>query len=110
MNVDFDGYRTWRSQHAKLPIKADPSDITIVQSAQVSSQSSDQSSAAPYPTSFAQIVDLIKSGRDVPGIKEIPDTVLAGQGTTSSVAKRKKPWEKAPSQAEASITTLQEGV
>jgi hypothetical protein len=30
----------------------------------------------------------------VPGIKEIPPTVLEGQGTQSSAPRRKKPWEK----------------
>jgi len=49
---------------------------------------------APYPTSFAHIVELITSGKPVPGIKEIPPTVLEGQGTEASKPKRKKPWEK----------------
>jgi hypothetical protein len=49
---------------------------------------------APYPTSFAHIVELITSGKPVPGIKEIPPTVLEGQGTEPSKPKRKKPWEK----------------
>lgn len=49
---------------------------------------------APYPTSFAHIVELITSGKPVPGIKEIPPTVLEGQGTAASKPKRKKPWEK----------------
>lgn len=49
---------------------------------------------APYPTSFAHIVDLITSGKPVPGIKEIPPTVLEGQGTQATKPKRKKPWEK----------------
>lgn len=49
---------------------------------------------APYPTSFAQIVELITSGQPVPGIKEIAPTVLTGQGTEAVKAKRKKPWEK----------------
>ena len=49
---------------------------------------------APYPTSFAHIVELITSGKPVPGIKEIPPTVLEGQGTQPVKARRKKPWEK----------------
>ena len=50
--------------------------------------------AAPYPTSFAQIVEMITTGKPIPGIKEIPDTVLSGQGTESKHEKRKKPWER----------------
>ncbi|KAK7533919.1 uncharacterized protein J3D65DRAFT_631794 [Phyllosticta citribraziliensis] len=49
---------------------------------------------APYPTSFAHIVELITTGQPIPGIKEIPDTVLEGQGTTPAAAKRRKPWER----------------
>lgn len=49
--------------------------------------------AAPYPTSFAHVVELITSGKPIPGIKEIPDTVLVGQETKSNHEKRKKPWE-----------------
>jgi hypothetical protein len=44
--------------------------------------------------SYQEIVDLIQSGKPIPGIKEIPDTVLAGQGTSSTQTRRAKPWEK----------------
>ncbi|KAF1832011.1 hypothetical protein BDW02DRAFT_590766 [Decorospora gaudefroyi] len=50
--------------------------------------------AAPYPTSFAHIVELITSGQPVPGIKDISPTVLEGQGTEPTQPRRKKPWEK----------------
>ncbi|KAL1643980.1 hypothetical protein SLS58_004655 [Diplodia intermedia] len=53
-----------------------------------------QQQEAPYPTSFAHIVELITTGQPIPGIKEIPDTVLEGQGTAPVASKRKKPWEK----------------
>ena len=49
--------------------------------------------AAPYPTSFAHIVELITSGKPIPGIKDIPGTILSGQGTESKRERRKKPWE-----------------
>ena len=50
--------------------------------------------AAPYPTCFGQIVELITSGSPIPGIKEVPDTVMEGQASQTKTAKRKKPWEK----------------
>jgi hypothetical protein len=49
--------------------------------------------AGPYPTSFAQIVELIESGKPIPGIEDIPDTVLAGQEGPSKEKRRMKPWE-----------------
>ena len=49
---------------------------------------------APYPTSFEQIVELISTGQPIPGIKDVPDTVLEGQASQPSAARRKKPWDK----------------
>ena len=51
-------------------------------------------SAAPYPTSFAHIVELITSGKPIPGIKDVPETVLSGQETQSKCERRRKPWER----------------
>lgn len=49
----------------------------------------------PYPTSFADIVDLITQNKPIPGIEEIPDTVLdLGSSKRDTAVRRKKPWEK----------------
>jgi hypothetical protein len=50
--------------------------------------------AAPYPPTFAEIVELITSGKPIPGIKEIPPTLLTDQASQPSASKRRKPWEK----------------
>lgn len=42
---------------------------------------------------FDHIVELITTGQPIPGIKSIPDTVLEGQSSESTKAKRRKPWE-----------------
>ncbi|KAF4631786.1 hypothetical protein G7Y89_g6343 [Cudoniella acicularis] len=49
---------------------------------------------APYPPTFAEIIELITSGAPIPGIMEIPDTVLTSQATAPKATKRRKPWEK----------------
>ncbi|KAL9099421.1 MAG: hypothetical protein Q9163_005079 [Psora crenata] len=49
---------------------------------------------APYPNTFSQIVEFISTGQPIPGIKEVPDTVLEGQASQPMVGKRKKPWER----------------
>ena len=64
-------------------------------------------SAAPYPSSFSQIVDLITKGEPIPGIREIPDTLLVGQESSPATAKRKKPWEGDQALEEASNATLE---
>jgi len=48
----------------------------------------------PTPATFAEICEMIAQGKPIPGIKEIPDTILEGQGTHASATRRKKPWEK----------------
>jgi len=55
----------------------------------------DPDPAPPYPTSFADIVDLITQNKPIPGIEEVPDTVLEpGSSKQDKAARRKKPWEQ----------------
>jgi len=108
--VDFNGYKTWRSEHV---VPSLPNGISSTAAAPLESflSGSGLSSVgtnrpkpdpamnnseppAPYPTSFSQIVELITNGQPIPGIKEVPNTVLEGQATQTTTAKRKKPWEK----------------
>lgn len=45
--------------------------------------------------SYEELVDLISSGKEVPGIRQIPDTVLGHDAASTQTADRpKKPWEK----------------
>ncbi|PGH16557.1 hypothetical protein AJ79_01663 [Helicocarpus griseus UAMH5409] len=63
-----------------------------------------------YPTSFADIVDLITNNQPIPGIQTIPDTVLAGQDKPSMAARRRKPWEvQAEKEAAAAAAATVEG-
>ena len=47
----------------------------------------------PYPQSFSHLVELITTGQTIPGIKEVPNTLLTGQGSKAVESKRTKPWE-----------------
>lgn len=49
----------------------------------------------PYSSNYQQLVELIVSGKPVPGIKHIPDTVLSDQSLKSDAKPRLKPWERA---------------
>ena len=46
------------------------------------------------PTRFDEIVALITSGKPIPGIRDIPPTVLPDQSTKPTASRRRKPWEK----------------
>ncbi|KAF2156479.1 hypothetical protein K461DRAFT_291393 [Myriangium duriaei CBS 260.36] len=107
--IDFDGYQAWRNQqhgsearantvsqphveqHVELPVHAEAATATATAGADSAPSALGN---APTPATFAEICQLIAEGKPIPGIKEIPDTVLEGQTSTSNVARRKKPWEK----------------
>jgi hypothetical protein len=101
VNIDFDGYKAFRDSRptepvqppngSKTPVASQCDETPAAAPALTSSQSEQE---APYPTSFAHIVELISTGQPIPGIKEIPNTVLTGQGTQPAKPKRRKPWEK----------------
>ncbi|KAJ4313294.1 hypothetical protein N0V94_007020 [Neodidymelliopsis sp. IMI 364377] len=97
--VDFDTYKAYRNARGRPPPQTNgvqPLDFTEV-SHDASSEvtlTTESPSIPQYPTSFAHIVELITSGQPIPGIKEIPDTVLTGQGTQPEKPRRRKPWEK----------------
>ena len=44
--------------------------------------------------SFDEIVELIATGKPVPGIRQIPDQLSTDPPSTSSSPTPKKPWEK----------------
>ncbi|CAK7238906.1 MAG: hypothetical protein STHCBS139747_000327 [Sporothrix thermara] len=54
---------------------------------------------APYSDKFAKVVEAIQSGKELEGIKQIPDTVVRQPGITpmGKLQARKKPWERAAS-------------
>ncbi|KKA21356.1 hypothetical protein T310_4606 [Rasamsonia emersonii CBS 393.64] len=67
----------------------------VMSSSPHSVPSNHQKTSEPaYPSSFAHIVELITTGQPIPGIQQIPDTVLTGHETLSRVTRRRKPWEK----------------
>jgi hypothetical protein len=112
-NIDFDAYKTYRNARNRPP-PTPPTANDVLASSVVdevipgtedspagippAAPANSSEPAAPYPTSFAHIVELITSGQPVPGIKDIPPTVLEGQGTEPTKPRRKKPWEKEESQ------------
>ncbi|EPQ65943.1 Bgt-4540 [Blumeria graminis f. sp. tritici] len=50
--------------------------------------------SAPYPSTFEEIIALIMSGASIPGIRDIPSTVVPEQASLSTIPKRMKPWQK----------------
>ncbi|KAK5163590.1 uncharacterized protein LTR77_010539 [Saxophila tyrrhenica] len=98
--VDFDGYKAWIETQRGVASANGTYDTLFEAQPQAAGESaggdaSGGMSDAPKPASFAEICALIQEGKPIPGIKEIPDTVLEGQASESQTEKRRKPWEKA---------------
>ncbi|GAD99456.1 TFIIH basal transcription factor complex p47 subunit [Paecilomyces variotii No. 5] len=120
--LDFSAYRNWLRSPSALAqsstgiqdqgsksLEEVPPKTEGVSSSQTGIESKPDGTAGSepaYPSSFAHIVELITTGQPVPGIQEIPDTVLTGQEGPSTREKRRKPWEK-PSMEESASQTLQ---
>lgn len=101
--VDFEGYKRWvenRNQGTQdLAPTTNLGNEPLAEQEQPQPQPQQQTGAgglgdAPKPASFAEICELIAEGKPIPGIKDIPDTVLEGQSSESQAEKRRKPWEK----------------
>lgn len=75
-----------------MPVSAAPPPSSSTQEPAASSDPNPEN--PPYPVSFAALVELITSGAPIPGIKDIPPTLLTAQATQPVAAKRRKPWEK----------------
>ena len=100
--VDFNGYKQWvETQRTNTPPNGKSGRRDVPINGEYSTEAIETEGGgmggmgdAPKPASFAEICDMIAEGKPIPGIKEIPDTVLEGQASQSQVQKRKKPWEK----------------
>lgn len=73
---------TTTSYQASLNIQAESSSRTLI-----------PKKAAPYPPSFAEIISLIAKNSPIPGIRDIPSTVIPEQASVAVAPMRKKPWD-----------------
>jgi len=120
VSADPTAYEAWRGeqdplnlsellpgQHTQSPVAPSNGNLPIISQSETNvtastgmGEHSDPGTPAstteedPQPASFADIVALIQSGQPIPGIRDIPDTVLTGQGSESTQAPRRKPWEQ----------------
>jgi hypothetical protein len=94
--VDFDGYKQWTESRRTAGGFSNGGQDNVAASQATDGGMGD----APKPASFAEICDLIAEGKPIPGIKDIPDTILEGQASEAQAEKRRKPWEKSAAAAE----------
>ncbi|KAK4870380.1 hypothetical protein LT330_005434 [Penicillium expansum] len=103
--IDFAAFKSWLAGRATEPQGLNNTALQISEASDPGT-SGPESSTNPepaYPSSFAHIVELITTGQPIPGIQDIPDTVLSGHDISSEKPRRRKPWEK-----DEVVTTLDE--
>ncbi|KAK1776706.1 hypothetical protein QBC45DRAFT_418724 [Copromyces sp. CBS 386.78] len=63
---------------------------------------------APYPERFNAIIELITNGKPIPGIKEVPNTVVRQPGISpiGKMQAPQKPWEKKQQQQAAAANPV----
>ncbi|ANB15200.1 hypothetical protein AWJ20_2824 [Sugiyamaella lignohabitans] len=91
-SIDFNEYESWKNEHnfenSSSTTNSDPNEPST------NRDNSAAGSTESYPLSYQAIVELIMSGKPVPGIKQIPNTVLGETASSQhTAAERKKPWE-----------------
>lgn len=104
--VDFEGYKRWvqgqqasASTNGHAPSAGSEEDV-VLQPAEQQNPGDNGMAGAPKPASFAEICEMIAEGKPIPGIKDIPDTILEGQASDAQKEKRRKPWERSAGSAE----------
>lgn len=106
VKVDMVDFKAWKSAESSSASGAGQTSTSegksksVDQSVAAQEKEKDDAKAdeeeTPFPSSYAAIVELILSGKPVPGIMEIPDTVLGKEAESESKAQqRRKPWETA---------------
>ena len=104
--IDFDTYRDWHARQGsnlqpgptissalQVVSPQDATGISVLTGNSDGSNTISSEHPAFYPLNFNHIVELITTGQQIPGIKEIPNTILTGQASEATLSKRRKPWE-----------------
>ncbi|KAK3191335.1 hypothetical protein K4F52_002545 [Lecanicillium sp. MT-2017a] len=130
VSIDFAAYQAWLASHpdhrapdilppeyksstgAGQPTEtldwqqaAPKADLYVERGAADASSSSGGEPA--YPMAFAEMIKLLQEGKPVPGIKQIPNTVIRDPAVkpVGSRTAPKKPWERDSPAASSTFTT-----
>lgn len=97
VNIDFTSYQTWLSKHPghtspdilppeyKKASAEEPATLDWQKSApkadlyvdrKAGAQSNSGGDEPAYPMAFAEMIKLLQEGKEVPGIRQIPNTVI----------------------------------
>lgn len=92
--LNLDDYMAWKAHNGGRYEKSAKISEIEEENAETLDSAQLPEDSPPYSSNYQELVELIVSGKPVPGIKDIPDTVLTEQRSVSEAAQRPKPWEK----------------
>ncbi|KAJ1770292.1 hypothetical protein LPJ54_004849 [Coemansia sp. RSA 1824] len=82
--IDLNAYKRWKATHVDTRAPLDE---------QLKSKDGSPTCVA-YSPSFAQVVQMIANGEEIPGIRDIPDQLNQEQPSKSTACAPPKPWEQ----------------
>lgn len=86
--IDTEHFKQWTKQQSTTDT------VTTSSSSSNEPNTATTEEETPFPSSYARIVELILSGKPIPGIRDIPDTLLGTEAASKpSAQSRRKPWE-----------------
>lgn len=91
--LSLDDYYQWKAQQG-VNLPNDASQISDTTEETEASANGTNSTSSEYSSNYKDIVNMIVTGQEIPGIKQIPDTVLLDQSSEHKAQQRVKPWEK----------------
>ncbi|KAI7876230.1 hypothetical protein K492DRAFT_151941 [Lichtheimia hyalospora FSU 10163] len=86
---DFEGYQEWKS-------KDDTSEKKQVEQQSEDDKEKDSkenNDDKPPKFTFQELVEMIESGKEIPGIRQIPNKLNEGTPSEPKMPVRRKPWE-----------------
>ncbi|KAI8066899.1 hypothetical protein BC940DRAFT_274648 [Gongronella butleri] len=81
--IDFDAYQSWKNEDEDAQAKEKEPTTTAM----------GDTVTIPPKLTFQQVVDMIESGQEVPGIRQIPNKLNEGTPSEAKMTVRRKPWE-----------------
>ncbi|KKZ60836.1 hypothetical protein EMCG_04484 [[Emmonsia] crescens] len=103
------GYKTYLQHLKNNNNSTSSSSATTATTTTTTTTTTNAQQEPTYPTPFAHIIDLITNNQPIPGIQDIPDTVLTGKDKPSVAARRRKPWEVVDSTISGNDTSNEGG-
>ncbi|CCE82772.1 Piso0_002518 [Millerozyma farinosa CBS 7064] len=91
--LSLDDYYQWRAQQGGHLLNHTSETSETTEEAEAAANETN-GTPSEYSSKYKDIVNMIVTGQEMPGIKQIPDTVLSDQSSEQKAQQRAKPWEK----------------